>query len=309
MMNGERGSDKKIANMLNDIDDYLKFLSVEKGVSANTLEAYSRDLHRYMDYMHRRGIDESGRVLADSAVSFLWEMQRDGLKAVTVNRCIAALRGFYKYLLSEERVRESPFINIEFSKIWTLVPGTLSTTEMESLLQQPDTGRPLGIRDKAMLELLYATGIRVSELNSLTINDIHWQVGYLVTMGKGRKERIVPIGSVALKELNRYMEQVRPVLLGYNKTGLLFLNKSGKGLTRQGCWKIVKKYASMAGLEKKVHPHTFRHSFATHLLEGGADLRAVQAMLGHADISTTQVYTHVTKSRLKEVHKRHHPRG
>ncbi|MBE9547094.1 MAG: tyrosine recombinase, partial [Proteobacteria bacterium] len=203
----------------------------------------------------------------------------------------------------------NPVANIELARVWMRLPDTLSRNEMDILLEQPDTKTSLGMRDKAMLELMYATGIRVSELISLTINSINWQVGYLVTMGKGKKERIVPIGKSALDCLCQYIENVRSEFLKGNRTSTLFLNRSGNGLTRQGFWKNIKKYANKAGLQKKVHPHTFRHSFATHLLEGGADPRSVQVMLGHADISTTQIYTHITRERLKDIHKRYHPRG
>lgn len=295
--------------MKESIAQYLTFLAVEKGLSPRTLEAYRRDLKRYEEFMAGIDIDSICRITPDDAVAFFREVRKEGLKAASVNRLLAALRGFYKYLLNEKKIDQNPIAHIDPAKIWTLIPDTLNRAEMEELLKQPDTARPNGIRDKAMLEIMYATGLRASELISLTLNDVRWQVGYLVAMGKGRKERIVPIGQVALKYLNEYMEKVRPGLVKNKSVDVLFLSRAGKGLTRQGLWKIVKGYACRAGLEKKVHPHTFRHSFATHLLEGGADLRAVQAMLGHADIATTQVYTHVTGTRLKEIHKKYHPRG
>ena len=259
--------------------------------------------------MADRGIEQSDRVSTTDIMAFLWEIKQDGLKATSLNRKLAALRSFYKHLIQQKRLKENPVAQIDSVKIWMQIPDTLSQEEMEELLKQPDVRLPAGLRDRTMLELMYATGIRVSELIALAINDINWQVGYLVTMGKGRKERIVPIGQSALKYLAEYMDGVRPGLAKSAAVQTVFLNRSGKGLTRQGFWKIIKKYAERAGLEKKVHPHTFRHSFATHLLEGGADLRAVQAMLGHADIATTQVYTHVTRKRLKEIHKKYHPRG
>jgi integrase/recombinase XerD len=199
--------------------------------------------------------------------------------------------------------------HIVLAKVWMRLPDVLSREEMILLLAQPGAETPAEIRDSAMLELMYATGIRVSELIGLTVNSINWQVGYLVAMGKGEKERIVPVGQTAYERVKRYQEGARPLLLKGRESDLLFLNRSGKGLTRQGFWKIVKKYAAKAGLDKAIHPHTFRHSFASHLLEGGADLRSVQIMLGHADISTTQIYTHVTRERLKEIHRKYHPRG
>lgn len=199
--------------------------------------------------------------------------------------------------------------NIELAKVWMTLPDTLSREEMERLLNGANDDSPSGLRDRSMLELLYATGLRVSELLSLKINDVNWHVGYLVVIGKGSKERLVPIGRPALVWLNRYIDRGRQQLLGGKSTQHLFLGRAGNPMSRQAFWKIVKKYVKRAGIMKAIYPHTFRHSFATHLLEGGADLRAVQAMLGHADIATTQVYTHVTRGHLKAVHRKHHPRG
>jgi integrase/recombinase XerD len=226
-----------------------------------------------------------------------------------VNRGLAALRGFYKFLIHEKKIDTNPVANIELAKVWSRLPGTLSMEEMNLLLGEPGLNNPLAIRDTAMMELMYATGIRVSEIITLTMNTINWQVGYLVVMGKGSKERIVPIGRSAYNCLQEYVNHARPIFVKEHATNILFLNRSGRGLTRQGFWKILKKYAHRVGLQKKVHPHTFRHSFASHLLEGGADLRSVQTMLGHADISTTQIYTHITRERLKNIHKKYHPRG
>jgi integrase/recombinase XerD len=291
------------------IDEYLNFLAIEKGVSLNTLEAYSRDLNRYAGFMGQRAIENINDITSDDVVFFLEDLKRDGLTANSINRSLAAIRGFYKYLLRENTVVDNPVSDIELGRVWMRLPDTLSAGEMDILLMQPDAKTPLGIRDKAMLELMYATGVRVTELISLTINSVNWQTGYLITCGKGNKERIVPIGETALDCLRRYLGSARPGFLKGKTTSILFVNRSGNGLSRQGFWKIVRKYADKAGLQKKVHPHTFRHSFATHLLEGGADIRSVQVMLGHADISTTQIYTHVTTKRLKEIHKRYHPRG
>ena len=291
------------------VDEYLNFLAIEKGVSLNTLEAYSRDLNKYVEFMQNRGIKIIEDITSDDVIACLGNLRKGGLTANSINRGLAAIRGFYKYLLRENIVNENPVANIELARIWMRLPDTLSRAEINLLLEQPEMKTLLGMRDKAMLELMYATGIRVSELISLTVNSIDWQVGYLVTMGKGKKERIVPIGKTALDCLNQYVESTRPGLLKENTTSILFLNRSGKGLSRQGFWKIVKKYVNKTGMRKKVHPHTFRHSFATHLLEGGADLRSVQVMLGHADISTTQIYTHITRERLKDIHKKYHPRG
>ena len=291
------------------IDEYLNFLAIEKGVSLNTLEAYSRDLTRYMGFMEDRGTVGIRTITANDVIAFLGNLRNNGLTPNSVNRTLAALRGFYKYLLREKVIENNPVAHIELAKIWMRLPDTLSRAEMDHLLEQAVADSPLGMRDRAMLELMYATGIRVSELISISMNSINWQVGFLIVLGKGNKERIVPVGQPALTFITRYISEGRSKLLKRTMSNVLFVNRSGTGLTRQGFWKIVKKYATKAGLENKVHPHTFRHSFATHLLEGGADLRSVQVMLGHSDISTTQIYTHVTRERLKDIHKKYHPRG
>lgn len=291
------------------IDEYLNFIAIEKGLALNTLEAYSRDLNRYSEFMETTGITNVKNITSDNILSYLGALRKSGLTPNSVNRALAALRGFYKYLIRESIIEENPIANIELAKVWMRLPDTLSKDEINHLLDEPNPKTPLGIRDKAMLELMYATGIRVSELISLTVNSINWQVGYLVVVGKGSKERIVPIGKSAIDCLNRYLQQGRQKLMKGKVSPVLFVNRSGHGLTRQGFWKIVKKYATKSGLLKKIHPHTFRHSFATHLLEGGADLRSVQVMLGHSDIATTQIYTHISRERLKDIHQKYHPRG
>lgn len=291
------------------VDEYINFLAVERGISLNTLEAYSRDLNRHIAYIEEREIKDIKDISSDDIVAFLGSLRKSGLVANSVNRTLAALRGFYKYLVLQKLIEENPIANISLARVWMHLPDTLNEEEMRNLLDQPGAKNVLEIRDRAMMELLYATGIRVSELISLTINNINWQTGYIIVMGKGGKERIVPIGQVAYDCLSRYVNKVRSGLLKGNLTTVLFLNRSGGGLTRQGFWKIVKKYAKKAGMMKRVYPHTFRHSFATHILERGGDLRSVQVMLGHSDISTTQIYTHVTRERLKDIHRKYHPRG
>jgi len=291
------------------IDEFLNFMAVEKGSSLNTLEAYSRDLRRFAEYLRGEEVVAPGDVDPGQLVAFLGMLKKAGLSATSINRNLAAIRGLYRYLLRSGHIAENILTQVSLAKAWMRLPDTLSLQEMEELLQKPDDTKPQGLRDKAMFELLYATGLRVTELLTLTVNDLNWQVGCLVATGKGRKERIVPIGRAAIETLRRYMDESRPLLLKGKKTDILFVNRRGGGLTRQALWKMIRRYAILAGLQKKVHPHTFRHSFATHLLEGGADLRAVQVMLGHADISTTQVYTHVTRERLKEIHRKYHPRG
>lgn len=291
------------------LDEYMQYMVVEKGVSRNTLEAYSRDLNAHICFLEKAGISDIRHVTSDHVVSFLGEQRKRGLSPVSVNRALAALRGFYKYLLGERKVSVNPAANIQLAKVWMRLPDILNREEMNRLLSAPGSENPSAVRDTAMLELLYASGLRVSELISLTTNDIHWLGGYLVARGKGRKERIVPVGRAALGSLRVYVDDVRPRFLKGRGTSILFLTRSGSGFTRQGLWKNVRKHARKAGLMKKVYPHTFRHSFATHLLEGGADLRSVQVMLGHADIATTEIYTHVTRERLKDIHRKYHPRG
>lgn len=295
--------------MFRRVDEYLNYLAVEKGVSLNTLDAYSRDINRYVDFLSRQGINEFHDALPDNIISFLTRLREQGLETPTINRTLASLRSFYKYLMREGTATENPAARIELGKIWMRLPDTLTREEMVRLLAQPGSGSLLSVRDTAMLEVMYATGIRVSELVSLTMHAIHWQMGYLIAFGKGGKERIVPVGQKAFETLREYVENARPVLLGNGATEVLFVSRRGRGISRQAFWKIVCKYARKAGLQKNVHPHTFRHSFATHLLEGGADLRSVQVMLGHSYISTTQIYTHVTREHLKEIHRKYHPRG
>ena len=288
---------------------YLNYLLIERGVAKNTLEAYGRDLQRFILFLQEKGITELNEVMPEVIIEYLVRIKDEGLSANSMNRSLAALRGLYKYLVQEKQVSQTPLANIELAKVWMRLPDTISSEEMALILAQPGLETAAALRDSAMLELLYATGIRVSELIGLTMNSINWQVGFLRTMGKGSKERIVPIGKAAYDCTRLYVDKARPQLMRGKSTDVLFLNRFGGKFTRQGLWKTVVRYAKKAGLQKKVHPHTFRHSFASHLLEGGADLRTVQVMLGHADISTTQIYTHITRDRLKEIHHKYHPRG
>jgi len=273
------------------------------------MDAYGRDLSRYIAFMEQSGIKSIGDISPEMVISYLEARRREGVGANSMNRGLAAIRGFHKFLLAEKLIERNALAHIELAKVGMSLPGALSRGEMNMILNQPTCGTKSALRDQAMLELMYATGLRVSEMVSLTMGSINWQVGYLLTMGKGNKERVVPIGKAAYDCLHRYVEDVRPLFLKRGASEVLFLNKSGSGFSRQGFWKLVRKYALMAGLQHKVHPHTFRHSFASHLLAGGADLRSVQMMLGHADISTTQIYTHITRDGLKEIHRRYHPRG
>ncbi len=299
----------EFAKIDEQVDAYLSYLTVEKGLSRNTLEAYGRDLGQYADFVVRRGLRSWLDVTAEIPVAYLDRKRREGLSPASVNRNLIAIRGFHKYMMRENLAEENPVADIELAKRWMRLPDTLNQEEVESLLNTPGRETLTGIRDTAMFELLYATGLRVSELTALNMNHINWQVGYLIAFGKGGKERIVPIGRAAYEAVKLYVERVRPSLLKSKASDVLFLNRRGGRLTRQGFWKIVRCHALKAGLLKQVHPHMFRHSFASHLLEGGADLRSVQTMLGHADISTTQIYTHVSMTRLKSIHKKCHPRG
>jgi integrase/recombinase XerD len=291
------------------LEKYLNHLLIERGVAENTLEAYGRDLRRFVSIVREKGFTDIKQIMPENVIDYLVRIKNEGLSANSMNRSLAAVRGFYKYLLQEKIVERTPLANIELAKVWMRLPDTISKEEMNLILSQPGVETAANLRNSAMLELLYATGIRVSELIGLTMNSINWQVGFLVVMGKGSKERIVPIGKTAYDCTKLYVERSRPQLMQGKTTDVLFLNRFGEKFTRQGFWKILVGYAKKSGLHKKVHPHTFRHSFASHLLEGGADLRTVQVMLGHADISTTQIYTHITRERLKEIHQKYHPRG
>ncbi|MCX5849203.1 MAG: site-specific tyrosine recombinase XerD [Deltaproteobacteria bacterium] len=289
---------------------YFNYLLIERGVAQNTLESYGRDLRRFIFFVEEsKKLKDIQDVTPEVVVEYLTRIRNEGLAANSMNRSLAALRGFYKYLLREKIIVQNPLANIELAKVWMKLPDTISKEEMKAILAQPGTQTISAIRNTAMLELLYATGIRVSELINLTMNSVNWQVGFLIVMGKGSKERIVPVGKIAYDCARHYVDEARPQLMQKKSTDVLFLNRFGKKFTRQGFWKIVVGYARQAGLQKKVYPHTFRHSFASHLLEGGADLRTVQVMLGHSDISTTQIYMHITRERLKEVHQKYHPRG
>ncbi|MDI6743259.1 MAG: site-specific tyrosine recombinase XerD [Smithella sp.] len=289
---------------------YFNYLIIERGVADNTLESYGRDLRRFALFLQEsKKISDIRHVTPEVIIEYLTQIKRENLSANSMNRALAAMRGFYKYLIREKICKDNPLANIELAKVWMKLPDTISKEEMKLILAQPGDQSDSAIRNTAMLELLYATGIRVSELINLTLNSINWQVGFVIVMGKGSKERIVPVGRVAYDCVRRYVDEVRPRFMQKKATDVMFLNRFGGKFTRQGFWKIVVGYAKKAGLQKKVYPHTFRHSFASHLLEGGADLRTVQVMLGHSDISTTQIYTHVTRERLKEIHQKYHPRS
>lgn len=295
---------------LNDLADlFLNYLQVEKGLSANTLESYSRDISRYLDFLGKNHIFDIADADTAMILKHLIALRDERLSARSRARHLVALRGFYRFLLQEKVLDHDPSRLIDLPKTGLKLPDALSFEEIETLLRTPDVTKPAGIRNAAMLELLYASGVRVSELVNMLVTDAHIEAGFIRVFGKGSKERVIPIGRPAQVSLNTYLETARPVLLKHYKSHHLFIARAGKPMTRQGFWKLLKLYALKAGIKKKITPHSMRHSFASHLLEGGADLRAVQMMLGHVDISTTQIYTHVVREHLKKMHDKYHPRG
>jgi integrase/recombinase XerD len=291
------------------IQEFIDYLGHEKGLATNTLESYSRDLKQYYGFLSGDSTASLENASQSTIVAYLMYLRKQGKATATIARRLAALKAFYQFLVKENYVSSDPTNDLSSPKLERKLPKVLTVSEVERLLNQPDLSTPAGKRDKAMLELLYATGIRVSELVNLNILDVDLKEGFVRCMGKGSKERVVPVGDIAVSALRTYLEGARPKLVADAKEKALFVNHHGKRLTRQGFWKIVKKYAAQAQIRKEITPHTLRHSFATHLLENGADIRAVQEMLGHADISTTQIYTHVTKDRLKDVYAKSHPRA
>jgi integrase/recombinase XerD len=286
---------------------YLDHLAAERGLSANTLVAYRRDVEALA-----RGMDEGLRPESARKEDLLRQLRRmriEGRSPRSVARWLVAVRGFFGYLLAEEVISEDPSAYLDAPRTWRTLPKVLSFAEVEALLAAPSHGDPRGLRDAAMLEVLYATGLRVSELIGLRLGDLHLDGGYLRCIGKGSKERVVPLGGEADTALQRYLALGRPALLRSRRSNVLFVNHRGAPMTRQGFWKIIKAYGVRAGIRGRLSPHTVRHSFATHLLEHGADLRSVQLLLGHADISTTQIYTHVNRERLKRLYRDFHPRA
>ncbi|MDR6998622.1 site-specific tyrosine recombinase XerD [Neobacillus niacini] len=297
--------------MGDQLRDFLEFLIVGKGLAQNTIMSYERDLKSYIRFLQNvERISSFNLVQRVHIVQFLSFLKEQGKSSKTIARHIASVRALHQFLLREKATEQDPSVLIETPKLERSLPKVLSLREVEILLDSPKENNHFGIRDKAMIELLYATGIRVSELISFDIENVHLTMGFVRCIGKGNKERIIPIGRTAAEAINRYLEHGRPhFVTKKHHDNALFLNHQGKRLTRQGFWKILKKLTTEAGIEKELTPHTLRHSFATHLLENGADLRAVQEMLGHADISTTQIYTHVSKTRLKDVYSKFFPRA
>ncbi|WP_404458114.1 site-specific tyrosine recombinase XerD [Sutcliffiella horikoshii] len=296
--------------MQDQLKDFIHFLVVEKGLASNTVVSYERDLKSYLLYVSKvEEISSLDAVSRSTIIQFLKFLTENGKSSKTIARHIASIRSFHQFLLREKVTTQDPTVHIDRPKQEQKLPQVMSVEEVQALLDSPDASKVFGMRDKAMLELLYATGMRVSELISLNLSDVHLTMGFVRCVGKGNKERIIPLGTMAQNAITTYIEESRSQLLKKKTTDALFVNLYGNRLTRQGFWKILKKLTKEAGIEKELTPHTLRHSFATHLLENGADLRAVQEMLGHADISTTQIYTHVTKTRMKDVYSMFHPRA
>jgi integrase/recombinase XerD len=287
-------------------DQFLNHLRVERGLAGNTIQSYSRDLAAFFDFLEKGNL--SPLEVTRENLSAYMVMLDSSLSKRSAARALSALRQFFRFLVLTDRMEASPAKLLSTPKIPLRLPAILSPSDVDLLLSQPDPSTRLGNRDRGMLELLYATGLRVSELVRLKIQNINLDGGFVRTMGKGSKERIVPMGSKAVEALREYLRDARPALLKKHTSPYVFLNLRARPLTRQGFWKIIRQYGKKAGIAKDITPHLLRHSFASHMLEYGADLRAVQVMLGHADISTTQIYTHVTRERLREIHEKCHPR-
>ena len=291
------------------LDRLLNHLSIEAGLSSNTIESYKRDLEGYIRFLQKKRVSRVDEITEEHITGFITLRRRRGLAASSIARNLSSIRRFHKFLVMEGCSDSDPAGALESPKQWRKLPTVLNVDQIEKLLNRAKGDTPLSIRDRAILEFLYATGVRISELIKIKRKDLLSEVGLVRVFGKGQKERIVPIGKAAIRATSRYLSEVRPSLAKDYSEDVLFLNSRGKPFSRMGLWKILRKYVILAGIKKKVSPHTVRHSFATHLLEGGADLRAVQEMLGHADISTTQVYTHLDREYLKQEHRDHHPRS
>jgi len=288
---------------LDALQSFLDGLAVERGLSSNTLAAYRRDLLAHLRFAAERGLKDPGDVAESDLILYVGRLRRSGLAPATVMRKVSALRGFYRDLVRREVIASDPSANLPTPKLLRRLPGVLSVEDVERLLRQPDVSKPRGLRDRAMLELLYATGLRVSELVGLRRGDLNLDLGVVRCVGKGSKERIVPVGRPAIQAARAYLASRR------DASPALFLGNRGRAMTRISFWRIIRRYARQAGIRTPISPHTLRHSFATHMLEGGADLRAIQELLGHANVVTTQIYTHVSADRLREVYRAYHPRA
>jgi integrase/recombinase XerD len=295
--------------MNNYLDLFINYLLIEKGLSKNTLQAYGRDLVNYLDTLDRKGKSSPDQISALDVAEYLQQTKANGLGPRSRARVLSAMRSFHRFLMVEGYCEINPTTIIESPRAPRKLPDILTTREVENLISAHYDDDIMEVRDRAMIELLYATGLRVSELVSLRMRDVNISAGYLMTLGKGDKERLVPMGEAACTAVDKYLLELRIKLDRNGTNHYLFLSRLGNRMSRQAFWNIIQKRALMSGIRKSISPHTLRHSFATHLLENGADLRSVQIMLGHADLSTTQIYTHVTRERLKKLHQEIHPRG
>lgn len=308
--NGKRLVDTGVLCMTNYIEVFIDYLDYERGLSPNTRAAYYRDLNKFKDFLwHEYAISDPVLVNKGQIIQYLSVQMNNGAAYSTVARSLSSIKTFYKFLVLENYTKTNPSSDLETPKIKRKLPQVLTIEEVDKLMQQPKVTVPLGLRDRAMLELMYGTGVRVSELLSLQVEDINITAGFLRCLGKGRKERILPVNQTSIDWVQRYLARARSLLVKNYREKTLFVNAHGRPMSRQGFFKILSAYGKKAEIGKEITPHTLRHSFATHLLENGADLRAVQEMLGHADISTTQIYTHLTRSRLMEVYQLYHPRA
>lgn len=300
----------KAYSLFDFVEEYLSALKFERNLSENTLSAYRTDLSSFIRYCESKKILDPDSITENIAAGFFKELLDAGLSATSSSRYFSSIKGFFIYLIENNFINQDPMAVLEAPKSRRTLPSYLTISEIDLIFEVPDVNDKFGLRDRTLMEVMYSCGLRVSELINLNLSDLYLDSEVIKVFGKGSKERFVPIGSSAINWLNKYFQEARPLLIKPRETGnYVFLNSRGTKLSRMGIWKILRRYASEAGVEKEVHPHIFRHSFATHLLEGGADLRAVQEMLGHVSISTTQIYTHVDREFVKQEHKQYHPRG
>lgn len=302
-------AEKKINQ--NPVEEYLMHLKIERGLADNSIESYQRDIKHYTQFLEKEKINDWNEIDRYVIVLFLQRLKESGKSDNSIIRMTSSLRQFHQFMRQEKFTIKDVMQSVDTPKKAETLPKVMSMKEVDKLLETPNTETEIGLRDRAILEVMYATGLRISELINLKMNELHLTMGFIQTIGKGNKERILPIGGMAIQYLNEYLEDSRPIFESRSaeESPYVFLNSRGKGLSRQGVWKNIKKTVQLAGIKQNVTPHMIRHSFATHLLENGADLRIVQELLGHSDISTTQIYTHITKARMKDIYKEYHPRA
>ncbi len=291
------------------IDEFMNYISVERGLAKNTLLAYRRDLNKYIEFISHKGIETAAQVNREHVSNFMFDLKKHDMSATSICRNLAAIKMFHRFLVRENLAKEDPTTLVDTPQLWQRIPSVLTLKEIESMIAAASGKNIQQVRDQAILEIFYASGLRVSELSDLKTTSINYDVGFVRAVGKGSKERIIPLGMKAREAVQKYLIKARPKLLKNQTNDVLFLSRLGKKISRQSLWSVIKFYARRANIKKTIKPHTLRHTFATHLLEHGADLRSVQEMLGHSDISTTQIYTHVDKEHLKKVHKQFHPRS